>query len=319
MSWKWNIWTRTFDYYRNFGPDGPGYLSPYNLVFCEEFTGTGTDTDFTLTGAIENGAFTSGTWAVANIQTTYPAHVTDDENTGLYDSTNIFTRNRIQVSSISPTTGEVVLTYAPLLGEDFCIWYWYTLNTHDKLSGYIREDFIASMEQDAGAIIAEDVYVNTSTLGGILGSGDTDVQTALETLDVHTHYNESTVEVDCLSGDTVGDLVCISSDAVLGKWQVEKANPYYRTKMPAVGVLIHKYTSTTGVVQYLGEVTGVYTGLTITAPKRRQFVGTTGLPVNTPPSASGSPSGYVLVQPIGVAPAPTILAVFPSMNMTLRR
>jgi hypothetical protein len=318
MSWKWNIWTRTFDYYRGFGTGGPGQLSPYNLIFYEEFTGTGSDTDFTLTGAIQNGTFTSGTWAIANIQTTYPAHVTDDDKTGLYDSTNIFTRNRIQVSSINPTTGEVTLNYAPLMGDDFRIWYWYTLNTHDKLSGYIREDFVASMEQDAGAIIAEDVYVNTASLSGILGSGDTDVQTALETLDIHTHYNESTVEVDCLSGDIVGDLVCISANAILGRWQVQQADPYDRTKMPAVGVLIHKYTFTTGVVQYLGEVTGVYTSLTILSDRRRQFVGPSG-PINYPPSASGGSSGYALVQPIGIAPAPTILTVFPSMQMTLRR
>jgi hypothetical protein len=73
------------------------------------------------------------------------------------------------------------LDYAPL-AEDFYIWYWYDIEG-DALSDYYRDDFVSSMEADAGVTIASGITTDTTNFDGQLSAADDTVQKALETLD----------------------------------------------------------------------------------------------------------------------------------------
>lgn len=105
--------------------------------------------------------------------------------------------------------------------------------------------------------------------------------------------SETRVSVSCLAGDQVGRLMCIRGEKVDSKWVVETANPYDLSKMPAVGILISKSSSTTGIMIRIGDVENQYTGLDVSKPV---FVGAAGAVVQAEPSASG---GIVRVQKIG--------------------
>jgi len=80
-----------------------------------------------------------------------------------------------------------------------------------------------------------------------------------------------TFQAVCLSGDAIGDVVYISGNQVGPYFQVAKVDITTLNKMPAVGVIIQKLTSTTAVVMSIGEVAGLYTGLT---PNSTLFVDT---------------------------------------------
>ena len=151
-----------------------------NIVLRETFTGDGSDTTFQLTSGIGNCTFDKGAWAAAQVETSYPAHVTGTDKAPTYDSTNLITRNRIGVSSIDGD-GLVTLDYAPRSGVSFYIWYWYTLSANDEIT-YYREDFVASMEEQ-GAVIAGGITVDVTNFNNLLSAGDSTVQAALETID----------------------------------------------------------------------------------------------------------------------------------------
>lgn len=106
-------------------------------------------------------------------------------------------------------------------------------------------------------------------------------------------YLRFTQEVACLTGDQILDWVCIRDDKINGKWRVEKADIYDRTKMPAVGVLISKSTPTVGVIQTIGPCSA-FGGLDWT--KTVAWLGASGLQYIMP---STGPSGYSIVQRIG--------------------
>ena len=163
------------------------------LVFKESFVGTGSQTTFTLTGSILNGTFSTGSWSLSRLLYTLPSHATKTNKKALYDSSNIFTRNRIEVSSIN-ASGVVTLNQPPISGESFYIWYWYTLDDPDVIDDYYREDFIASMEAITQTI-AQNVPVDTSGFSEFLGPGDTNVQQALDTLDTHNHDHNALMNI----------------------------------------------------------------------------------------------------------------------------
>lgn len=172
------------------GGSGGGQVSPLSLVYSEEFTGTGTDLIFTLTGAVTNATYQLGSWVLSRVANTLPSDVTTAQDGALYDSGNIFTRHRISVVSINAGTGEVTLDYPPRNGAVFKIWYWYTLKKTDVLSFYYRSEYVSKMEGDISSgdlIAAQNVAVNTDNFDTILSASDSDLQTALETLDKHTH------------------------------------------------------------------------------------------------------------------------------------
>jgi len=107
-------------------------------------------------------------------------------------------------------------------------------------------------------------------------------------------YARLTQEVACLSSDTVGKLMCVRDVVtVTGRWRVQTASCLDLSKMPAIGVLISKVTPTTGIMQLLGDVQGVFSGLDVTRP---YFVGPTGNLVNPAPSPTPD---QVYVQKVG--------------------
>lgn len=127
-----------------------GGLAVSTVVFRENFVGDGVATTFQLTSGVDNATFGSGSWSAGRILNTYPAHVTDENNKPIYNSTNIFTRQRINVSSISGA-GLVTLSAAPLNLDDIRIWYFYNLQNADTLSAYQQDDFVASMEEESAS------------------------------------------------------------------------------------------------------------------------------------------------------------------------
>lgn len=65
----------------------------------------------------------------------------------------------------------------------------------------------------------------------------------------------------CLSTITPGDVVYISGSKAGGLIQVDKVDITTTLKMPAVGIVIEKLTSTTAIILCSGEVKGVYSCL----------------------------------------------------------
>lgn len=78
------------------------------------------------------------------------------------------------------------------------------------------------------------------------------------------------VIADCLTTDSVGDMVRVSADAVGGVYQVTKIDIEAGAVELPVGMLVQKVTTTRGAVQVGGEVLGVYTGL---IPGKQLFIG----------------------------------------------
>lgn len=112
--------------------------------------------------------------------------------------------------------------------------------------------------------------------------------------------SNSTFTADCLAGDVVGACVYITGPTVAGVVQVATAAPSDAAKMPAVGIITAKASATSCTVQRaaVADLTGSAATLTV---GRQAWVGLAGLPVSSAPLAAASPSGYVILQPIGVA------------------
>lgn len=228
MPYKLNPFTKKLDYYEPaIASGGSGFISNLSLIFCESFTGDGGTVEFTLNGVLENAAFEIGSWSPSRINSAQPVHATNDANAALYTSTNIFTKSRIQVDSISSATGTIVLTEPPAFLSEFKVWYWYTLNKTDVLSYYRREEFVASMESDASSgssLPAQDVALNTAGFHGILSSNEDTVQKAMDLIDDHEHGTMITdTEIDDI--DLVSFYVGYSTNGGLTSepvWQIRK-------------------------------------------------------------------------------------------------
>lgn len=105
------------------------------------------------------------------------------------------------------------------------------------------------------------------------------------------------VPVACLSGDVVGDVVCMRDVLTLtGRWRVQRADPTQDERMPGVGVLVRKETPTTGVMQRMGIMRGVVAGMSPVIPV---FIGSDGRLTQVLPVPD--PGGTVIVQRFGIA------------------
>ncbi len=123
------------------------------LVLSESFVGDGSTTTFNLTGSLNNGSFTSGSWSSANILPSLPSHIVRSDNKKpTYDTIPNFLGNRVSVVSI--TSGIVTLSHAPRSGVNFDVFYWYDTQQGDIIEDYERIDFVASMEADNSRIDA---------------------------------------------------------------------------------------------------------------------------------------------------------------------
>lgn len=110
-----------------------------------------------------------------------------------------------------------------------------------------------------------------------------------------TPASADTFEAICLATNVVGDAVYAYDNAVGDIYKVRRADPRDTAKMPALGIIVSKETSTECTVQFIGGVTGVYGGMTV---NQRLFVSAVGRLADSPPTAL--PGGYALIQPMGV-------------------
>jgi hypothetical protein len=107
--------------------------------------------------------------------------------------------------------------------------------------------------------------------------------------------SSETVHVACLSTDAVGDVVALRDTAtVTGRWRVQRADPMDNNRMPGIGVLLRKVTPTTGIMQRVGHIRGIYSGLVAPRPV---WVGVDGRPTQTIPAPTGGP---VIIQRLGL-------------------
>ena len=152
-------------------------VSLNQCVFKQTFTGNGSDTQFQLNGT-ENATFTDGSsWSSVKILNTLPSYITKTNKGAIYDSINIFTRNRITVSSINGF-GLVTLSHVPRDTQQFIIWYWYDLATTDTIDDYYREDFVTTIEGEKPVLIATDItYSESQTVKQAIDALDSDIHT----------------------------------------------------------------------------------------------------------------------------------------------
>lgn len=114
----------------------------------------------------------------------------------------------------------------------------------------------------------------------------------------------------CAATDAVGTFVRISGDEVDGLTNVTAVDVTDSNKMPCIGVVVYKYSSTRCRIARDGRV--AFSNLTAPLiPGKRYFVGYDGKPTVTPPSLYASPSGYAMLQCIGVAASSSSLEFRP--------
>jgi hypothetical protein len=89
-----------------------------------------------------------------------------------------------------------------------------------------------------------------------------------------------TFPADCQPTDAVNQFVYIAAEAVGGVVQVAAADPTNIAKMPAVGVIVSKSSSTTCLVAWLGVVS-----LSGFAANKRCFLDSTGFALDSVPTA----------------------------------
>lgn len=118
---------------------------------------------------------------------------------------------------------------------------------------------------------------------------------------------------DCLATDVPGAPVHITGPAVSSRPQVATADATDGSRMPAIGFIEQKITSTSCMVRTAGVLSGIVTGL---SPGKPVFVGTGSvshapLPIPTFP--------YTYTQTMGIALTSSTLLVQASMTITKRR
>ncbi len=124
----------------------------------------------------------------------------------------------------------------------------------------------------------------------------------------------SVADANCLSSDSVGDLVCITGPILAGLYQTTRVDVSTLSRMPAVGAIVAKTSATDCVIQFWGRIGGVWSGLT---PGKTYFADLGGGITPIPPFPDVS-NPRIYVQAIGVALDANILMLNPSTNMVIR-
>lgn len=114
----------------------------------------------------------------------------------------------------------------------------------------------------------------------------------------------------CSASEAQGDWVHITGPSVGGMFSVGKVDISDVATMPAVGVITQKTSTTQCLVQWSGEVVGVYTGLSYNS---LYFVGVDSLAVTPPPTPTTAPLYW---QVVGVALDSDVLLVSPHFQFT---
>ena len=117
----------------------------------------------------------------------------------------------------------------------------------------------------------------------------------------------------CQPSDVIGNCVYIAGPVSGGLYTVATADPTNASKMPVVGVIMTKSSSTICRVQWLGEIDAIYTGMTIRKPL---FVGLTRRLEEAPPTPPIS--GYAFAQSMGTVLDSGKLLLIPNFHMVKR-
>jgi len=117
----------------------------------------------------------------------------------------------------------------------------------------------------------------------------------------------------CDASDTVGKCVHISGDVVGDDYQVRTASPDALSTMPAIGVIVSKFSATRCLVFTFGEMQDTYSGLT---PGRVMFVGDDGSLTAVPPVPPLGESRYI--QSMGVAYGASTVMIVPDFSLVKR-
>lgn len=117
-------------------------------------------------------------------------------------------------------------------------------------------------------------------------------------------FVEKIVKANCLASDVAGDCVTFTADRVGALYQVTKADPRNISQGPSIGIIRSKEGPTVCIVQLLGVIDGLYTGLTIQVPL---WVGTDGKLTQDVSSVVPLPAGRVFVQQMAVAMASDVI------------
>lgn len=131
---------------------------------------------------------------------------------------------------------------------------------------------------------------------------------ATRPVEIVVNAEMGTFEADCLSGDALGDIVYRSSATAVEKCDISNAS-----KMPAIGIIVEKPSSTRCKVRTLGTA-NVYTALNI---GKAFFVGSDARPSLTRPTPGIGQLAYL--QGIGKSSNATTVIVSPDNYMTVIR
>lgn len=118
----------------------------------------------------------------------------------------------------------------------------------------------------------------------------------------------------CDPADAIGDLVHVKGSRSGPDYTVEKVNITQPSAKPTIGIIVAKLATDRCVVQFEGEVTGIYSNL---APGRHYFAGADARPSQSPPNPALGGKAYL--QLVGVALAEDTLYLKPEPGMKVRK
>lgn len=124
-------------------------------------------------------------------------------------------------------------------------------------------------------------------------------------------------DAGCTVNELVGHFVSVSGPSVGELPQVQKVDPTVNSKMPALGLIISKYSDTTCLIHVgPGVVPSSILGIGSLTPQKRYFIGSNSYATATLPSP---PSGeHVLIQVIGHALSADQLLLVPNFVLISR-
>ena len=114
----------------------------------------------------------------------------------------------------------------------------------------------------------------------------------------------------CSASESVGELVYTNLTKTGDLYNVSKVDITSYSKMPAIGVIISKQSTTRCRVKWSGPIRGIYSGLT---PGRMYFVGSDSKPTLAFPTVAGT-----RLQKIGSATSTNELYLKPSTEVFVR-
>jgi hypothetical protein len=135
------------------------------------------------------------------------------------------------------------------------------------------------------------------------------VPESLESLSRKLHF-QHVFPANCLPTDMVGDCVYVRENPIDGFFQVTKGDPLSLSKMPIVGIIKEKSTTTICDVQFSGVFEGIYGGM---MAGRSVFVGLDGELTHIPPAPPLG--GFVFWQVVGSALGDEEIILTPGVSM----